>query len=138
IAGQLGRPEDQEAAWKRLRQEFPDHALAQRTALDLARFAYKREEYAEAISLAQVAGKTPEFAAEASLVVGEAALKLKDYARGLEAFKAVAALPGVDGGLRYRALAGSAVARAEQQQWREEVVVADEGGHAGSDGALLE
>ncbi len=136
IAGQLGRPEDQEAAWKRLRQEFPDHALAQRTALDLARFAYKREEYAEAISLAQVAGRTPEFAAEASLVVGEAALKLKDYARALEAFKVVAATPGVDGGLRYRALAGSAVAREEQQQWREALALYEEVAQGSADAAL--
>src|SRR5205807_418692 len=40
MAARLGRPEDQEAAWKRLRQEFPDDLLAQRAAFELAKSAY--------------------------------------------------------------------------------------------------
>src|SRR5207237_10420001 len=52
---------------------------------------------------------------EAALVVGEAKLKLKDYAGSLDVFKTVTA-PGVDAALRYRALAGSAVAEEEQRK----------------------
>src|SRR5207302_1702053 len=90
LAGQLGRPQDQEAAWKRLRQAFPDHALAQRAALDLARLAYTREKYQDAVALASAAAKTPELQAEAALVVGEAKLKLKNYADALTQGRALA------------------------------------------------
>jgi TolA-binding protein len=136
IAGELGRTEDQEAAWKRLRQEFPDHSLAQRTALDLARFAYKRGDYDEAISFAGAAMKTPEFSAEASLVVGESALKLKDYPRALQAFRTVTGTAGVERGLRFRALAGSAVAQEEQQQWGDALALYEEVAQGSPDASL--
>jgi len=136
IAVRLGRPEDQEAAWTRLRQEFPDDLLAQRAAFELAKSAYAAERWDSALALAAAAAKNDELRADASLLLGEAALKLKDYARALEAFKAVAALPGVDGGLRYRALAGSAVAREEQQQWREALALYEEVAQGGADAAL--
>ncbi len=35
IAGRLGRTRDQEAAWRRLRKEFPNHALAARAGLGI-------------------------------------------------------------------------------------------------------
>ena len=136
MAARLGRPEDQEAAWTRLRQEFPDDLLAQRAAFELAKSAYAAERWDDALTLAAAAAKNDELRADAHFLLGEAALKLKDYARALEAFKAVAALPGVDPGLRYRALAGSAVAREEQQQWREALALYEEVAQGSADAAL--
>src|SRR5207249_231440 len=64
IAGQLGQPREQDAAWKRLRREFPDHPLAYRAALELAHAAYARDEYGDAVVLAKAATKSEELQAE--------------------------------------------------------------------------
>ncbi len=136
IAAQLGQPKDQEAAWARLRQDFPDHALSQRAALTLAQAAYRREAYSDAVELAQVAAKSDDLGAEARLLIGEAQLKLKDAAAALAAFDAVKAAPGVDRDLRFRALAGSAVAQEEQRQWAEALRLYDEVAADSPDGAL--
>ncbi len=136
IAGQLGQPREQEAAWERLRQEFPDRALAYRAALDLAQAAYKREQYDDAVTLARAATKSEDLRAEAHLLVGEAQLKLKQNAEALAAFRKVVALPGIERALRFRALAGSAVAQEEQQQWSEAVRLYEEVATDSADPAL--
>jgi hypothetical protein len=74
IAGRLGRARDQEAAWRRLRKEFPEHPLATRAALDLASAAFKRKDWKEAAALAQAAAESEDegLRAEALLLAGEA------------------------------------------------------------------
>ena len=37
IAGRLGQAQNQDAAWRRLRKEFPNHSLAHQASLELAR-----------------------------------------------------------------------------------------------------
>src|SRR5260370_36950757 len=48
VAMRLARPRDQEAAWKRLSAEVPEHPLTRRMALDLASAAFKRERWKSA------------------------------------------------------------------------------------------
>jgi TolA-binding protein len=117
IARQLGRARDQEAAWDRLRRDFPPNPLAQRAAWELARAAFDRQQYREAIALAREAVASEALAAEAQLLIGDSELRLRNHAAALAAFTSVADIPGVDQGLRSRALAGSAIAREEQQDW---------------------
>ena len=136
IAGRLNQPQDQEAAWERLRREFPGQALAQRAALELAQAAYKREQYADAIELAKAAVPSDEMAADANLLIGEAQLKLKDHGAALAAFGAVTALPSVDRAVRVRALAGSAVAQEEQQHWADALTLYEEVASDSSDTTL--
>ena len=120
VAGRLGRARDQEAAWRRLRKEFPDHALARRAALDLANAAFKRKEFKEASVLARAAAPSEDDAvrAEAWLLAGEADLKQKRYAEAVKAFGGVQEIDGIDASIRYRALAGTGLAHEELQQWR--------------------
>ena len=120
IAGRLGRTRDQEAAWRRLRKEFSDHALAQRAALDLANVAFKRKEWKDAATLARAAAPSGDDSvrAEAWLLAGEAELKLKRYAEAVKAFDGVRDVEGVEASVRYRALAGLGLAHEELQQWR--------------------
>ncbi len=120
VAGRLGRPKDQEAAWRRLRKEFPEHALARRAALDLAGLAFKRKEWKDASALARAAAPTDDetVRAEAWLLAGEADLKLKRYSDAVKAFEGVGAVDGVEASVRYRALAGLGLAHEELQHWR--------------------
>jgi TolA-binding protein len=120
IAGRLGSPKDQEAAWKRLRKEFPDHPIAQRAALDLAQAAFKRRDWKEAAAQAQAAAKSDEesLRAEALLMQGESELKLNRFSAAAKAFDAVGAVQGVEAGARYRALAGLGLAREQLKELR--------------------
>jgi len=120
IAGRLGREKDQEAAWRRLRTEFPDHALARRAALELASAAYKRKDWKQTLAHAEAATKSDEEAAraEAWLLVGEADLKLKRFKSAEKAFGAAVAVKDVDPALRFRALAGLGLAHEEQREWK--------------------
>jgi TolA-binding protein len=120
LAGRLGRPKDQEAAWRRLRKEFPNDAMSQRAALDLATLAFKRKEWKDAATLARAAAPSKEegVRAEALLLAGEADLKLKRYADAVKTFEGVTAVEGVEAGIRYRALAGLGLAHEELQQWK--------------------
>src|SRR3989442_6065901 len=113
VAGRLGRPSDQETAWRRLRKEFPDHPLATRAALDLGNAAFKRKEWKEAAAQANVATQSKEDGtrAEALLLVGESELKLGHYRVAAKAFDAVGGVKDVEAGVRYRALAGLGLAR---------------------------
>src|SRR5438309_20316 len=52
IAMRLARPRDQEAAWKRLSAEFPEHPLTRRMALDLASAAFKQKSWKSAVTYA--------------------------------------------------------------------------------------
>lgn len=120
VAGRLGPPKDQEAVWRRLRKEFPEHALARRAALDLAGLAFKRKEWKDAAALARAAAPTDDetVRAEALLLAGEADLKLKRYADAVKAFEGVGAVDGVEATVRYRALAGLGLAHEELQHLR--------------------
>ena len=113
LAGRLGRPSDQEAAWRRLRKEFPDHALAARAALDLANAAFKRKDWKEAAAQANAAARSSEdgVRAEALGLAGESELKLGRYSVAAKAFEAVGGVKNVEAGVRYRALAGLGLAR---------------------------
>jgi TolA-binding protein len=113
LAGRLGRPSDQDAAWRRLRKEFPDHPLAMRTALDLANAAFKRKDWKEAAAQASVAARSGEdgVRAEALGLAGESELKLGRYGAAAKAFEAVGGVKNVEAGVRYRALAGLGLAR---------------------------
>jgi TolA-binding protein len=120
IGGRLGRSRDQEAAWRKLRTEFPDHALGRRAALDLATAAFKRKEWKEAAAHAQAASKSDEetVRAEAWLLAGEAELKLKRFQAAEKAFQAAAAVKNTEAAVRFRALAGLGLAHEEQQEWK--------------------
>ncbi len=117
IAGRLGRPKDQEAAWRRLRKEFPNHQLASRAALDLANAAFKRKDWREASAQAQAAAKSDEEAVRADALVlqGESELKLGRFSAAAKAFEAVGAVKSVEAATRYRALAGLGLAREQLQ-----------------------
>ena len=120
IATRLGRPKEQEAAWKRLSGDFPEHPLTRRVALDRANAAFKAKDWKTAGTMAERATKSDDEAvrAEAWLLVGESELKLKRYAPAAKAFETVRGLKDVDAGVRYRALAGLGLAREEQQEWK--------------------
>lgn len=120
IATRLGRPKDQEAAWKRLSTEFPDHALTRRIALDRANAAFKEKHWKSAATLAQQAAKSEDdgVRAEALLLLGESELKQKRFAPAAKAFEGVTSVKSVEAGVRYRALAGLGLAREEQQDWK--------------------
>jgi TolA-binding protein len=136
IADQLGRPADKEAAWKRLREAFPDHPLAYRVSMDFAADAHKREQYETAVTLAAHAAKSDEYRADAMLLLAESELKLKRYPAAIQAFEATAALPGIDAAVRYRALAGSAVGYEEQLDLARALKLYEEVGAQSPDPAL--
>ena len=121
IAGRLGRAKEQEAAWRRVRKDFPDSPFAQRAALDLANLAFKRKEWKDAAALARAAAPTDEetLRAEAWLLAGEAELKLKRFPDAVKSFQGATAVDGAEAGVRYRALAGLGLAHEEQQQWKQ-------------------
>ncbi len=113
LAGRLGKPRDQEAAWRRLRKDFPAHPLAFRAALDLANAAFRRKEWKEASAQAHAAAQSDEesLRADALLLQGESDLKLSRFSAAAKAFEAVGTVKGVEAGTRYRALAGLGLAR---------------------------
>jgi TolA-binding protein len=118
IAGRLGRTKDQEMAWRKLRKEFPEHALGRRAALDLGSAAFKRKEWKDAATFARAAAASDEdgVRAEALLLTGEAELKQKRFPDAVKAFEGVGAVEGIEAAVRYRALAGLGLAHEEQQQ----------------------
>ncbi len=120
IAGRLGRGRDQEAAWRKLRAQFPDHPLGRRAALELANAAYKRKDWKETVAQAQAAAQSDEEAvrAEGWLLAGEAELKLKRWAAAEKAFQSALAVKNLEPAIRYRALAGLGLAHEEQREWR--------------------
>jgi TolA-binding protein len=120
IAQRLGRSRDQDAAWRKLRKEFPEHPLARRAALDLATAAFKRRDWKEASALAHAAAESDEdpVRAEGLLLSGEADLKLRRLPAAAKAFDAVGGVKNVEASVRYRALAGLGLVREEQREWR--------------------
>jgi len=121
FAQYLGRTKDAETAWRRLRTEFPKHALAARASLELAQAAFKRSQFKDAAALAKPASKSDDEAVrvEALLIVGESELKQRRFQPALKAFQTAAATEGIDAALRYRALAGSGLAHEELGQVQE-------------------
>lgn len=128
IAGQLGRAADQGAAWRKLRREFPDEPLAQRAALDLAHDAFRRSAFKETSALAAAAAQSTDdvLRADAFLLLGESELKMKRFAPALKAFTSSLQTPGMEPGLRYRALAGSAIAHEEQKHYADALPLYEE------------
>ena len=120
IARRLSKPKDAEAAWRRLKSQFPDHALTRRLAFELATAAFKQKNWKDAAAFGATAVQSEEAAAraEAWLLVGESELKLKRFPQAAKAFEAVGAVGDVEAGTRYRALAGLGLAREEQKEWR--------------------
>src|SRR5881628_2254253 len=120
IAGRLGRPSDQVAAWRRLRKEFPDHPLATRVALDLANVAFERKDWKDAAAQAHAAAQSTDDAvrAEALLLAGESEVKLGRYGAAAKAFEAVSGVKNIEVGIRYRALAGLGLAREQLKDLR--------------------
>jgi tetratricopeptide (TPR) repeat protein len=118
VARSLGRGADQEAAWRKLRTTFPEHQLGRQAALDLANRAFARGDWKEAAALAQAASAADALRPEALLLAGESELKLKRYPAALKAFGGVTASDAVEPRVRYRAVAGSAIAYEAQEQWR--------------------
>src|SRR6266446_6857527 len=120
IAMRLARPRDQEAAWKRLSAEFPEHPLTRRMALDLASAAFKQKSWKSAVTYATQAAQSDDDAvkSEAWLLVGESELKQKRFGFAAKAFEAVGTVSEVEGSVRFRALAGLGLAREELQEWK--------------------
>ena len=118
IATRLGRPKDQDAAWKKLTTEFPDDPLTTQLSFDLAKSAFKRKDFAQAVNFAQAATKADDdsLKAEAWLLAGESNIKLQRFVAAAKAFSAVGAMDTVDSERRYRALAGLGLAREEQKE----------------------
>lgn len=121
IAQKLGRSKETEAAWKRLRSEFPTHALAGRASLELAQAALDRNRFKEALALAREASKSQEerLRMEAFLLVGESEIKARRFQAALKAFEAALAIDPADSALHFRALAGSGLAHEELRHWEE-------------------
>jgi TolA-binding protein len=120
VAGRLGRPKDQESVSRRLVDEFPQHPLARRAALELASVTFKRKDWKESATFARAAAESEEDAvrAEGWLQTGEAELKLKRFPAAAKAFESVVAVKNVEAAVRYRALAGLGLAREEQKDWK--------------------
>ena len=128
IAARLGRRQDSEAAWTRLRKEFSGHILAGRAALELAQAAFTRNAFKDASPLAQAAARSSEDAvrAEALVLLGESELRLKRYQTAYQAFQQAIGAPGQEPALRFRALAGSGLVMEEQRQWTQAAKFYDE------------
>jgi len=120
IATRLQRPRDQDAAWKRLSTDFPDHALTQKMALELGSAAFKQKNWKAAATYGTLATKSDEdpVRSEAWLLVGESELKQKRFAAAAKAFETVGTIGEIEGSVRFRALAGLGLAREEQQEWK--------------------
>ena len=121
IAEKLDRAKDAEAAWKRLRGEFPAHVLGKRASLELAQAAFSRNQLRETVALAQAAGESEEAEVrlQAFLLIGDSEIKAKRFQAALKAFDAALALAPDDSALRFRALAGSGLAHEGLRRWAE-------------------
>jgi len=128
IAAGLERRQDAEAAWARLRKEFPEHPLTARVSLEQAQSAFGRKNFKDAAALGRAAAKSPEESVrgEAFLMVGESEMKLRHPAQALPAFQAAADTAGLEPALRFRALAGSGLALEDQKQWAQAAKYYDE------------
>jgi TolA-binding protein len=120
IAKELGRAKEADAAWRKLRSEFPDHPETRRMALEHAAAAFKQKNYKDAATLGQSAAQSSEsrVRAEALLIVGESELKLERFPQAAKAFEGVGAVSDVEAGARDRALAGLGLAREKQKDWK--------------------
>jgi TolA-binding protein len=138
IAGRLARGREQDAAWRKLRQSFPDHALSRRVALELASAAYKRKDWKETVAQAQPATQSDEDAVrgEAWLLLGEGQLKLKKFADAEKAFEGALGMSGLEDPMRNRALAGIGLAREEQRDWRGAMTAYDQVAENSQDATL--
>jgi tetratricopeptide (TPR) repeat protein len=120
LAARLGHRGDQEAALRRLQKDFPGHRLARHAALDLAKVAIIRSNWTDAVVLARDAAQSDDLKVrvEASLLVGEAELKLRRFPDALKSFESIGNAESVDPWIRYRALAGLGIAHEQLQQFR--------------------
>jgi len=113
LAGKLGQVKDQQAAWGRLRKEFPNHPLTYQAAYDLAETAFKKKEWTQAATQAKAAAASDEenLRARALLLEGESELKLSRFRDAAKSFEAVGSVKSLEAADRYRALAGLGLAR---------------------------
>lgn len=120
VAGRLGNAKNQETVSRRLVDEFPDHALSRRAALELSSVAFKRKEWKESAAFGRAAATSEDegVKAEGWLQVGEAELKLKNFPEAAKAFESSVAVKNAEAAVRYRAFAGLGLAREEQKDWK--------------------
>jgi TolA-binding protein len=113
IAGKSGDVKGQQAAWARLRKEYPNHPLSYQAAYDLAESAFKKKEWTQAALQAKAAAASEEetLRARALLLEGESELKLSRFKDAAKSFEAVGNVKNLEPGERYRALAGLGLAR---------------------------
>ncbi len=113
IAGKAGKIKDQQVAWGRLRNQFPNHPLAHQAAYDLAEAAFRRKEWGQAATQAKAAAASDDegLRARALLLEGESELKLSRFKDAAKSFEAVGHVKNIEAGDRYRALAGLGLAR---------------------------
>jgi TolA-binding protein len=118
IAGQLKKPADQDAAWRKLRKEFPADPLTHRASLQQAHEAFARNDFKDSVALATAASVSTDdtVRGDAFLLLGEAELKLRHFPQAVKAFNSSLETPGMAPALRYRALAGSGIAYEETKQ----------------------
>ena len=128
MAAGLARQKDADAAWDRLRKEFPESPLAGRASLEQAQAAFAKGNFKDSVTLARAAAKSSEdtVRAEGLLLVGESEMKLRRPAPALTAFQAAADEPAIEPALKYRALAGTGLAYEEQKQWTQAAKYYDE------------
>jgi TolA-binding protein len=119
VAAKLGRQKDADAAWARLRKEYPDHPLSGRVSLEMAHAAFSKNAFKDAATLARAASRSPESAVrgEAFVLLGESELKQRHHAAAIAAFKSATEAQAIDPAMRYRALAGTGLAHEEQRQF---------------------
>src|SRR4029453_9286967 len=93
LAAGIDRQKDVEAAWGRLRNEFPDHALTGRASLEQAQAVFAKNNFKDAAALGRVAAKSSDDAVrgEAFLIVGESEMKIRRPPPALPPFQAPAA-----------------------------------------------
>ena len=119
FAQKIGRQKDTESAWRKLRQEFPQHPLAQQASLELARLAFDRRDFKESASSAERAAQSEDAAVrlEALTLLGESELKQKRQKPALKAFQSAVDLGLTDSPLHYRAVAGAGLAHEALKEW---------------------
>jgi TolA-binding protein len=120
IAASLGLKSEQEAAWRKLRTEFPNDERTRKMAGDRAADAFKRKSWKDAVELGTIAGQSDDdtVKAEGWLTVGEAELQQKRYTSAVKAFEAVVGVKDVEASTKFRALAGLGLAREELKEYK--------------------
>ncbi len=120
IAAGLGMRAEHDAAWRKLRAEFPQDERTRKMASDLAAAAFKQKNWKDAATFGAIAAQSDDegVKAEGWLLVGEAELKQRHFPQAAKAFEAVGAIPDVEISSRFRALAGLGLAREEQKEWK--------------------